>query len=197
MLSRFLLIILLQGITLGATINTIQYDKNKVPVVYEKFNALPIFNLQLVFKNSGYIIDGEKYGITNLTAHLLNEGTKKDGSVKFARKLESKAISIHSENGFETFVIEVSCLKSEYKEALKLLDKLLSNPNTSNKTIDKLKLMQISKIKQKEDDFDNLASKQLKSILFKDTPLAHSNSGEIKTINNITKKDIKNILNKY
>jgi len=191
MLSRFLLIILLQGITLGATINTIQYDKNKVPVVYEKFNALPIFNLQLVFKNSGYIIDGEKYGITNLTAHLLNEGTKKDGSVKFARKLESKAISIHSENGFETFVIEVSCLKSEYKEALRLLDKLLSNPNTSNKTIDKLKLMQISKIKQKEDDFDNLASKQLKSILFKDTPLAHSNSGEIKTINNITKKDIK------
>lgn len=198
MISRiyFLILILLQGIALSATIKDINHKGINIPIVYEKYNSLPIFNLQLVFKNSGYITDNEKHGLTNLTAKLLNEGTKTDGSVKFARKLESKAISIHSENGFETFVIEISCLKSEYKKALKLLESLLADPNTTNKTLEKLKIMQVSRLKQKENDFDYMASKELKSLIFKDTPLAHPSSGNIDSINSITKKDIQTHIKK-
>jgi predicted Zn-dependent peptidase len=196
---NLLIFILLQGIALSATLKDINHKGIKIPIIYEQYNSLPIFNLQLVFKNSGYIADNKKFGLTNLTSKLLNEGTLKDGSVKFARKLESKAISIHSENGFETFVIEVSCLKSEYKKALKFLNSLLKDPNLSNKTLEKLKLMQISSLKQKENDFDYIASKELKSIIFKNTPLEYSSAGDINSINKISiddiKSNIKNLLN--
>jgi predicted Zn-dependent peptidase len=199
MISKIFLIILLQGIALSAIIKDIKHNGVDIPIIYEQYKALPIFNLQLVFKNSGYINDNNKHGLTNLCAKLLNEGTKSDGSVKFANKLESKAISIHSENGFETFVIEISSLKSEYPKALKLLKKLLEDPNITNKTINKLKVMQISRLKQKENDFDYMANIELNSILFKNTALEHSNLGNIKSIENISKKDIakqlKNILN--
>ncbi len=199
MKNFILFFILLQGIVMGATIKEIKINNVKVPVIFEKHPTLPIFNLQLVFQNSGYIQDKSKSGLTSLTAKLLNEGTKKDGAVAFARKLENRAISIHTSNGFETFVIEVSCLKSEYKTALKFLQQLLNDPNTTKQTLEKLQTLQISRLKQKENDFDYVAKIQLKKIIFTDTALENSSSGTIKSIKNIKLKDIKlhinNIIN--
>ena len=176
---------------MSATVKEIKINNTSVPIIFEKHKTLPIFNLQLVFKNSGYINDGEKSGLASLTAKLLNEGTSKDGAIKFARQLENKAISIHTTNGLETFVIEVSCLKSEMDTALKLLKKLLEDPNVTDKTLAKLKNLQISKLKQKENDFDHQAKLQLKKIVFKGTPLENSSSGNVKSIESIKLKDIK------
>ncbi|MEA3289958.1 MAG: pitrilysin family protein [Campylobacterota bacterium] len=180
---------------MSATIKTIKHNGNEIPLIFEQHKTLPIFNLQLVFKNSGYINDGDKPGLASITAKVLNEGTKKEGSVKFARKLENKAISISANNGFETFVIEVSCLKDEYQEALKYLLELLNDPNITNKTLEKIKTLQLSKLKQKEDDFDYVASNNLKKIVYKDTPLEHPSSGTLDSINNMKLEDVKNNIN--
>lgn len=192
--TLLLTILLTQGILMSATLKNINYNNTDIPVIFEKYNTLPIFNLQLVFQNSGYINDIKNAGITNITAKILNEGTSKDGAVKYARNLENNAISINTSTGFETFVIEVSCLISEKTEALKYLDQLLKDPNITKKTLDKIKNLQISKLKQKENDFDYVASKTLKELTYKGTALEYSSSGTQKSIENIKLKDIKNNL---
>ena len=189
-----LFIIIFQGVLMSATLKEIQYKNTNIPVIFEKHKSLPIFNMQLVFKNSGYINDADKPGLTNLTAKLLNEGTLTEGSVKFARKLENKAISISTNTGFETFVIEVSCLKDEFKTAVKYLTQLLREPNLSQKTLKKIKMLQISKLKQKENDFDYVASTELKSIIYPKSALKYSSSGTVQSVENISLKDIKNNL---
>ena len=188
---KFLIIILLQGILMGAVLKELNYKDKNISVIFEQNNHLPIFNLQLIFKNSGYINDKDKAGITRLTAKLLNEGTKKDGAIKFARKLENKAISIEMHTGFETFVIEISCLKEQYKDALSYLVEILKDPNFQNEPFQKQQYLTISKIKQKEDNFDWVASTNLKNILYANTPLAHSSLGDEKSIENLTLDDIK------
>jgi predicted Zn-dependent peptidase len=180
-----------QGLLMSATLKNIKYNGTEVPIIFEKHKTLPIFNLQLIFKNSGYINDMQTPGLTSLTASVLNEGTKKDGAIKFARKLENKAISISTNTGFETFVIEISCLKSEYKNALNYLNEILQDPNLNNKTLNKLKTLKISKLKQKENDFDYVASKTLKAITYPNTPLQYTSTGTIKSIETISIKDIK------
>lgn len=187
----FIFLTILQGTLMSATIEKIKYKGCDIPLIFEKHKTLPIFNMQLIFKNSGYINDAHKAGLASLTAKVLNEGTQKEGAVKFARKLENKAISIGASNGLETFVIEVSCLKDEYKTALKYLLELISDPNLTQKTLDKIKTLQLSKLKQKEDDFDYVASNNLKKLVYKDTALEHPSSGTIKTVEAITLKDIK------
>ena len=189
-----LLFTLLQGTLMSATLKNIEQNTTDIPVIYEKHKTLPIFNLQLVFKNSGYINDAKLAGLTNISAKILNEGTKALGAVEFARKLENNAISINAHTGFETFVIEVSCLKNEYKTALKYLNEILIDPNITNKTLQKLQKLQISKLKQKENDFDYIASIQLKSLIYPNTSLANPSSGTIQSIENITKNDIKSNL---
>ncbi len=195
-LVSFLTIFLLQGGLMGAKIKHLKYNDTTIPVIFEKYTQLPIFNLQLIFTNSGYIQDGNISGLANITANLLNEGSKTDGSVAFARKLENNAISIETSNGLETFVIEVSCLKSQKDLALQYLNELLSQPNLTQSSLDKLKTLTISKLSQKENDFDYIAKKNLKKIFFANTPLANSSLGTISSIQNISLEDIKNNIEK-
>ncbi|RXK14308.1 peptidase M16 [Halarcobacter mediterraneus] len=181
---------------MSATLKHIKINNINVPIVFEEDKHLPILNLQLVFKNSGYIQDKNKNGLASLSAKLLNEGTKELGSTKFAQKLEDSAISLHSNIGFETFVIELSSIKEVNDKGLKLLKQLLNDPNYDKDVLEKLKTISTGGLKRKEHDFDYIASTNLKKILFKNTPLESPASGTIKSISNIKLSDIENFLNK-
>lgn len=181
---------------MSAEIEHINIKGIDVPVIFEKNTNLPTFNLQLIFQNSGYIQDKKLSGLASLSAKLLNEGTKKLGSVKFAEKLEEKAISLSTHTGFETFVIEASSLKETKSDAIKLLNSLIKSPNYSEETLDKLKTLQIGALKRKENDFDYVAKTGLNQLLFKDTPLQNPASGTIKSLENIQLEDIETFIKK-
>ncbi|WP_424686960.1 M16 family metallopeptidase [Halarcobacter ebronensis] len=181
---------------MSATVKQIKINDIEIPVVFEQDKNLPILNLQLVFKNSGYMQDKNKSGLASLSAKLLNEGTKELGSTKFAQKLEDSAISLHSSVGFETFVIELSSIKDVNDKALSLLKELLNDPNYDKKVLDKIKTIKTGSLKRKENDFDYIASKNLKEILFEGTPLQNPSSGSIESIEEIKLADIKKFLDK-
>lgn len=193
----FLFIIaILQGSLMGATIKHVDVKGVSIPIIFEEQKSLPILNLQLVFKNSGYIQDEDKSGLASLSSKLLNEGTKELGATSFAEQLDENAITINSSNGFETFVIEVSSLKDKSSKAINLLNDLLKSPNLTQNSLDKLKTIQIGALKRKENDFDYVSSNQLKSILFKNTALENPASGTVETISKIQLKDIETFLDK-
>ncbi|MBF7071434.1 insulinase family protein [Arcobacter butzleri] len=193
----FLFIIaILQGNLMSATIKHINIKGTEVPIIFEEQKDLPILNLQLVFQNSGYIQDKDKSGLVNLSSSILNEGTKELGSSNFAQILDENAITIHSSNGFETFVIEVSSLKEQSKKAVSLLNDLLKSPNFTQSSLDKIKTIQTGYLKRKENDFDFIAQNQLKALLLKDTALENPSNGTIESISKIELKDIENFLSK-
>ena len=187
---------ILQGSLMGAEIKHIDVKGVQIPVIFEEQKSLPILNLQLVFQNSGYIQDGNKSGLVNLSSKLLNEGTKELGSTKFAELLDENAITINTSNGFETFVIELSSLKEESNKAISLLNDLLKSPNYSEDTLSKLKTLMVGSLKRKENDFDYVSQNQLKSILFKNTALENPSSGTIESISKIQLKDIEKFVKK-
>ena len=177
---------------MSASLNFITYKNKQIPLIYEK-TSLPIFEMQLVLKNSGYITDTtKKQGLTHLTAKILNEGTLQDNATNFAKKLEQYAINIHASNGLETFVIETSCLIEQSTKAIYYLNQLLTNPNITNQTLNKIKTMQLSKIEQKKVDYDYVANTNLQQIMFKNTPLSNINMGTTDSIKHITLSDITN-----
>jgi zinc protease len=193
--NNFLIILaILQGSLMGATIKHIDVKGIQVPIIFEEQKSLPILNLQLVFQNSGYIQDKDKSGLVSLSSKLLNEGTKELGATAFAQELEENAISLTTSNGFETFVIELSNLKEQSNKGLSLLTDLLKSPNFSQDTLDKLKTIQNGSLKRKENDFDYVAQNQLKSVLFAGTALENPSSGTIETTSKIQLKDIENFI---
>lgn len=182
---------------MAAKIEYIKIDNTKIPVIFEEDKRLPIASMQFIFTNSGAISDENKAGLAKLSAKLLNQGTKTKGASQFAQELEAKAISLSSAVGTETFVIEVSSLKDEFSNALSHLKELLSEPNLTEETLQKIKTMSIGALTRKEDDFDYVASRELKSIMFQGTVLEHPASGNIESIQSITLNDVKNFLSSH
>ena len=182
--------LLIQGTLMSATLSSLTINNTKVPLIFEEDKNLPIISMQLIFKNSGSLTD-KKDGLVKLTAKLLNEGTLKDGSTGFATKLENRAISLGTHAGAETFVIELSSLKSEFTYGVKLLKELLTDPNYTQKTLEKIKTQTIGSLKRKESDFDYISSLKMKGMLFPNTPLAKASSGTVKSVEAIKLEEIK------
>jgi len=95
----FLIILLLGQILMAATIETLHVKNTKVTIIKEEASRLPLITMQIVFKTSGSIEDGDKAGLAKLSAKMLNEGTLKLGSSKFAEILEAKAIHLSAHAG--------------------------------------------------------------------------------------------------
>ncbi len=188
---------LIQGYLMSATVKEIDVNGVKIPMIFEKDSSLPIISMQLVFRNSGSLQDGDKFGLANFSARIFNEGTKKLGSIKFARILDDNAIHLNINNGNETFVFEISSLKEKFPLAVKELRNLLNDPNLSEQSFQRVKTMTLGDISSKENDFDYIANLNLKEILFKDTPLGHSSIGTKKSIESLKLDDVKEFIKKY
>ena len=190
MKKLFILLLLLQGLLMAASLNEITIKDTKVPVVFEEGKYIPIVSIQLVFKNAGHLsntIDG----LADMSAKLLNEGTAKEGSIGFATKLDEKAVDIGAHVGRESFVIEVSSLKSEFPYAVERLLELLKDPNYTNEALEQIKYQKLGWLMQKKSDFNHVASNALREKLFHGSSIARPYDGTEESIKSIKIEDIK------
>ncbi len=186
----FIMIFLtIQGVLVASEVKDVEVKGEKIPLIYERDSNLPIASMQVIFKASGSMTE-KKAGIARFTAKMLNEGTKTAGSVGFAKLLESKAIHLSVNSGSETFVFEISSLKEEFKEAVGFLKDLLNDPNFTQESFNKIKTMTLGNLKQKETDYDYIASVNLKMLMFKNTPIGHPFLGDYESVSSFTLKEI-------
>ncbi|MEA3227458.1 MAG: pitrilysin family protein [Campylobacterota bacterium] len=189
--------LILGQIMMAATVQYIETDGLKIPVIFENDKRLPLVTMQFVFTNSGSIADSSKAGLAKVSAKVMNEGTKTLGATAFATELESRAISISASTGTETFVMELSCLKDEFTTGLKQFNSLLKEPNFTDETVEKVKTMTIGGLSRKENDFDYTASNELKSVLFTNTVLGQPSSGTVASVKSIELDDVKQFINSH
>jgi predicted Zn-dependent peptidase len=193
-LAFLLTIFYLKGVLMSAELASIKVDGVEVPIVFEHSSNIPTVNLQLTFRDSGSLEDGSLAGLAKVSSILLGEGTKKLGATKFAEKLESKAINLSVGSGIETFLFDVSALKSEFPSSIKLLKELINDPNLDSEILEKVKNRQISRLLSKKSDYDYIANTNLKKLLFAKTPIGRPTTGDVESIKKIEIKDIKDFL---
>jgi len=190
-MKKILIILMIaQGVLLSSSISDLKIGDVNVPLIYEKDENLPIITMQVVFKNGGSLSDGNLSGVARISAKILNEGTKKLGSVGFASALEDSAIHLGVDIGKETLVIELSALKEKFNEGVKLLKSLLKDPNLSKESFDKIKLLSEATIERKVSDFDFIAGTNLKALIYKGTPLQHPSIGTKESLSKIKLDDV-------
>jgi len=197
-MKKLILTTLILGqIMMAATVQYIETDGLKIPVIFEDDKRLPLVTMQFVFTNSGTITDTQKAGLAKVSAKVMNEGTKTLGATAFATELESHAISIGASTGTETFVMELSCLKDKFERGLESFNSLLKEPNFTKETVEKVKTMTIGGLSRKENDFDYIASNELKSLIFGESVLGQPSSGTIKSVESIELSDVESFIKSH
>ena len=196
MKKLLILLFALQGLLMAASLNEITIKDTKVPVVFEEGKYIPIVSIQLVFKNAGHLsnkIDGQ----ADMAAKLFNEGTAKDGSIGFATKLDAHAVDIGAHVGRESFVIEVSALKSEFPYAVERLVELLKDPNYTDEALAQIKHQKLGWLMQKKSDFSHVAANALRATLFKGSSLARPYDGTVESITALKLEEIKTFISEH
>jgi predicted Zn-dependent peptidase len=193
MKKLFLLLAVLQGVLMAQSVKEIKIKDASAPLIYEESTYIPIVSMQLVFQNSGHL-SNTKDGLADISARVLNEGTKKEGSVGFATALDEHAVELGAQVGRENFVIEISALKSEFAFAVERVKTLLSDPNYTQETLAHVKRQKTGWLMQKKSDFDYIAAAKLRETLFKDSPLGKPYDGTVQSIESITLEDVKGFI---
>jgi predicted Zn-dependent peptidase len=198
MLKYVLMIFLfLQGVLVSAVLDSVKINGVDVPIIFEKDSHLPIVSLQLVVKKSGSIEDGSKAGLARFTAAMLNEGSKKMGSIGFSSELDQRAINLSISTGTETFVFELSCLKEQFSFGVSMLKQLIDDPNFSKESFARVQSQALGYLSNKKSDFDYIANVNLKKLIFEGTSIAHPYSGDLQSIKSLTLKDVENFYDKH
>ncbi|WP_104639548.1 M16 family metallopeptidase [Helicobacter bizzozeronii] len=147
--------------------------------------------IKFMFMGGGNIMDKDKFGLSKLSASILNEGTKELGSVKFAEQLEELAITLDADIRLESLHIDLSFLKEYQDKAVGYLHDLLLSPNLTPSALEKVQKRMTAAALNKMSNFDYLAQLELNGILFANTPLAHPSIGTPKSIKSISLEDVK------
>lgn len=182
---------------MASTLDYINVEGVQIPLIHEEDRRLPMVSMQLVFRKSGSIEDGELPSLAKISAKMMNEGTSELGSIGFAKALDAKAVHLSAHAGTETFVIELSLLKESLDYGVSHLKELLSDPNLDQETLDKVKALSIGALSRKENDYDYVAARALKEELFRGTVLQYPASGRIDDVKKVKLDDVKAFLGKH
>ena len=195
-MKKIIVLFLLQGYLMAATLLHTEINGVQVPILFEKDNRLPLTTIEFIFRDSGSLASN-KAGLVSLTANLLNEGTKKEGSANFAKELENRAIALSANSGKETFVFTLEAIKEQLPFAIKKLKELLQDPNYTEETFKKIVKKRIATLIKKGDDFDYIASNGLKSLLFENSNMALPQLGTRESIEALTLNDLKSFIDTH
>ncbi len=181
---------------MASTLLHVNVNSIDIPIIFEQDNRLPLTTVEFIFKDSGFLASN-RAGLVSLSASLLNEGDSKLGAIEFAKELEDRAIELSSHSGRETFVFTIEALKEQFDYGLDKLISLIKSPNYKDEVFKKVVNKRLARLNQKRDDFDYIAANGLRSILFKNTPLANPSLGTPESINSLKLDDLKEYINTH
>src|SRR5262249_44898177 len=133
-------------------------------------HSLPIMNIEVLVK-AGSIYDPEaKAGLANLTASLLEEGTKKRSSAEIAEAIDFVGGRLSTSGGAVYSTASVRILKKDLELGLDLLSDILINPVFSQAELDRKRGEITGSIVAEEDEPGVVAEKAFEDLVFSPHP---------------------------
>ncbi|MGP4971314.1 M16 family metallopeptidase [Psychrobacter aquimaris] len=189
---------------LKVTVPTIQQFKTKagVPVRFVQTTALPIVDIDLRF-NAGSARDGSisstGFGIANMTATMLTQGSKRLEENEFTRAVETLGIDLNSSAYKDMFIVSLRSLSDDKHllPAVDLMTQMLSEPAFDENILARNKARLLVGLQQQKQDPNSLASIAFNEALYGDHPYAHPSAGTLESVPTIEKQQLIDFKNRY
>lgn len=163
---------------------------NGLPVIYAQKTDLPLTVLRLVvYAGKRDETDG-KWGLANLTAEMLTEGTKNRTSDEISEEIEFLGAQLGVDAGIYTTQVTLNILTSQLEKGLQLTSDLLQNPTFPDSELSKLKERIISSLQESLNDPDQVLDEAFRRALYDHHPLARPEEGTPSSIRALTRQDL-------
>ena len=172
--------------------------KNGLSIIGTKNPETPEVTLVMNIEGGSLVLSSDKLkklGVAELTANLLNEGTKNFTTEQISADLEKLGsdISFSASKGMTT--VRIECLKKNLDATLKIFEEKLLNPGFKDEDFKLAKKRYKESIHNEETSADAMASKIFNFSLYGNTVLGLEAS--MKSVDNIDLADLKEYYANY
>lgn len=169
--------------------------ENSVKVYHVEKRSLPIVQINLLIPAGSIHSPENKVGVSALTSMLIDEGAGGVNGLEISNRIEMLGSILNITSNKEVTTISLLSLKENFIESLEILSLILLSPTFSQADFEREKQKIESHILQLNDDPSYLASKELNSIIYTNTPYQFPSNGSKDTLGNINNEDIRKFYN--
>uniref|UniRef100_A0A7V2ZHE1 Insulinase family protein n=1 Tax=Ignavibacterium album TaxID=591197 RepID=A0A7V2ZHE1_9BACT len=171
--------------------------KNGINIYGIEYSELPLFDFQIEIKGGLLQDDINKVGVANLTARMLNQGTKNKTPIELEDAIEELGARISVSATNESIVLQSNCLSSKFNEVYKLAEEILLEPRWDEKEFARLKQETLETIRRGKSNPATVASNVFNKLIYGDDHIFSKNIlGTEESVNAITLDDLKNYYEK-
>ena len=165
-------------------------------IMYEDKNT-ELVSVNVLMKGGVLFEENDKKGITYFLSKMLLAGTKKYSKKNLIELFENNGGTISTFAGNNSFGIRTLFLKDDTERLLPVIKDILKNSIFPEKEIEKTRKEIISEIESVSEKLFGIAKIKLFNKMFYNTPYENINIGSVKSIKNITRKDIVRYYRKF
>lgn len=172
--------------------------KNGLGVSGTKYNETPEITISITMEGGSLVLkpnELKKLGVAELTANMLNEGTKNFTTEEISSQLDVLGSDITFSAGKSSTNIRVNCLKKNLDATLKILEEKLLNPGFREEDFKLAKKQYKEGVMNESKSANATAEKLFSYSLYGNTVMGLSPT--VKSINSIELEDVKDYYNKY
>lgn len=152
--------------------------------------SVPIVHINVLVKAGAVFDPDSKAGLANLTAQLLDEGTKTRSATQIAQEIEFVGGELSTAAGGDFATATVRVLKKDVDLGFTLLADILLNPAFAEREVARVRSQTLGEIQGQKDEPGIVADKAFDEIVFKGHPYNRPPIGTEETLPRITRKDL-------
>lgn len=190
------------GLSQQAIANTFKTEKwhtaNGVQVIFYQAKEVPMLDISLAFA-AGSAYDGNQYGLSALTVHMINQGNSGKDATAIGQALADTGSQFDSETSRDMVTLNLRTLTSKeaMDQSISTLSKIINHPDFPNDSFEQEKKQQLMAIEQADESPDEVANIHFFEALYQQHPYAHPVNGTRTTVSNINRQQILNFYKQY
>ena len=182
----------------GPTSNAVRTTlPNGLQIVVVSTSRLPLVDFRLVSRAGSVNDPPGKEGVARLTAELLTQGAGKRTAKQIADDIEFVGGSLSAGAGAEQLVVSCEVLKKDLALGTELFRDVIVSPNFAAEEFDRKKEEALGQIASDKSEPSVIAENAMTSWFWGDSPMAHPAIGWEKSLNGMTRDDVKVFHTRY
>lgn len=165
--------------------------ENGAELISTYSDEVPLVAVHLLFEGGHLLDQPEQFGLANLTATMMNEGTENYSAEEFESELRKLGSRIYVAAGSDTVQVTISSLTRNLDATLDLLEERLLRPQFTDEDFQRLRQQQIEALEASRQQPRTIANDVYRRLIFGEGhSLSVSSSGEPETLEKIALRDV-------
>jgi zinc protease len=166
--------------------------KNGLEVILAQFHDLPLIEMTLVVKSGGGANPPDRAGLSDMTANMLDEGTRSRNALKIADEITTLGAALTTGSTWDASTITLTTLTKNLDPALAVWADVVQNPSFDEKEFVRVRDNLLTAITRRKDSPPTVASLALHRLLYGQRhPYAWPQTGVEETLKKLTTAELR------